>query len=445
MAAVSLKDKIPPQNLDAEKAALGAMLLDIDAVAAVTGLLQPSDFYSIQHQYIYKAILSISESNQTPDIISLTDELRKNNLLEASGGPGYIASLPEMVPSSANVRYYAELIKNTSVRRSLIKTAGEIVSLTHDESIDNNTILDTAQKQIFALSEAIQVSSVMSLQEIIPEAVDNIEMLFRNKGALSGIPSGLSLLDEKTSGFHSSELIIIGARPSIGKTALAISMAVNISIVQKRPSAFFSLEMPRLDLVKRIISIQSSVPLANLRTGRLTASQLKRMMDANSKLFEAPLYIVDTPYMRLNDLKTLARQCKMQNKVEIIFIDYIGLISNENALLPRHEQVAEISRSLKGLARELKIPIVVLSQVKREVEGGKPTLADLRESGSLEQDADVVMMMHRSRTDDEGKGVIPTELIIAKQRNGPLGTIPLNFVTSTTKYEQNSNDSADRN
>ena len=197
MAAVSLKDKIPPQNLDAEKAALGAMLLDIDAVAAVTGLLQPSDFYSIQHQYIYKAILSISDSNQTPDIISLTDELRKNNLLEASGGPGYIASLPEMVPSSANVRYYAELIKNTSVRRSLIKTAGEIVSLTHDESIDNNTILDTAQKQIFALSEAIQVSSVMSLQEIIPEAVDNIEMLFRNKGALSGIPSGLSLLDEK--------------------------------------------------------------------------------------------------------------------------------------------------------------------------------------------------------------------------------------------------------
>ena len=413
MAAVSLKDKIPLQNLDAEKAALGAMLLDIDAVAAVTGLLQPSDFYSIQHQYIYKAILSISDSNRTPDIISLTDELRKNNLLEASGGPGYIASLPEMVPSSANVRYYAELIKNTSVRRSLIKTAGEIVSL--------------------------------SLQEIIPEAVDNIEMLFRNKGELSGIPSGLSLLDEKTSGFHSSELIIIGARPSIGKTALAISMAVNISIVQKRPSAFFSLEMPRLDLVKRIISIQSSVPLANLRTGRLTASQLKRMMDANSKLFEAPLYIVDTPYMRLNDLKTLARQCKMQNKVEIIFIDYIGLISNENALLPRHEQVAEISRSLKGLARELKIPIVVLSQVKREVEGGKPTLADLRESGSLEQDADVVMMMHRSRTDDEGKGVIPTELIIAKQRNGPLGTIPLNFVTSTTKYEQNSNDSADRN
>ena len=200
-----------------------------------------------------------------------------------------------------------------------------------------------------------------------------------------------------------------------------------------------------MDLVKRIISIQSSVPLANLRTGRLTASQLKRMMDANSKLFEAPLYIVDTPYMRLDDLKTLARQCKMQNKVEIIFIDYIGLISNENALLPRHEQVAEISRSLKGLARELKIPIVVLSQVKREVEGGKPTLADLRESGSLEQDADVVMMMHRSRTDDEGKGVIPTELIIAKQRNGPLGTIPLNFVTSTTKYEQNSNDSADRN
>ena len=243
----------------------------------------------------------------------------------------------------------------------------------------------------------------------------------------SGSDGYLSLLDEKTSGFHSSELIIIGARPSIGKTALAISMAVNISIVQKRPSAFFSLEMPRLDLVKRIISIQSSVPLANLRTGRLTASQLKRMMDANSKLFEAPLYIVDTPYMRLNDLKTLARQCKMQNKVEIIFIDYIGLISNENALLPRHEQVAEISRSLKGLARELKIPIVVLSQVKREVEGGKPTLADLRESGSLEQDADVVMMMHRSRTDDEGKGVIPTELIIAKQRNGPLGTIPLNF------------------
>lgn len=443
MAIASLKDKIPPQNLDAEKATLGAMLLDNDAVATVSQFLMAGDFYSIQHQYIYKAVLSLYDSNRTPDIISITEELRKNNLLEASGGPGYIATLPEMVPSAANVEYYAHLVKDSAVRRSLIKTAGEIITLTHDDSVDNNSILDTAQKQIFALSEATQTSTVMSLQEIIPEVVDNIEMLYKSKGELSGIPSGFSLLDEKTNGFHPSELIIIGARPSIGKTALAISMAVNISIVQKRPSAFFSLEMPRLDLLKRIISIQSAVPLANLRSGRLTSSQLKRMMDANSKLFEAPLFIADTPYMRLNDLKTLARQCRMQYKIEIIFIDYIGLISNENTMLPRHEQVAEISRALKGLARELKIPIVVLAQVKREAEGTEPSLSALRESGSLEQDADVVMMMNRKRTDDDGKGFIPTSLILAKQRNGPLGTIPLNFVTSTTKYEQDSNFKAD--
>ena len=436
MCAASLKDSVPPYNLEAEMATLGAILLDPDSVGIVTKFLTADDFYSLQNQMIFKGILALDNESKRTDLITLTEQLKSTDELDKAGGPGYIASLSDTVPTSANVEYYAEIVKASSIRRKLLKVANTIISNSHDDTLENSE-----------LSDATQTSSFSTLKEVIMETVNNIEMLYKNKGTLTGIPSGFEVLDEKTSGFHPSELTIIGARPSIGKTALALTMAANIAINQKKPVAFFSLEMPKMDLVKRILSMYSKVPLAQLRNGMLSSKNLLAINQASSVVYEAPLYIVDAPYMKLLDLRTLARQIRAQQKVEIIFIDYITLISNDSVkTMARHEQVAEISRALKGLARELEIPIVVLSQLKRESEStsgkdgkkSKPTLADLRESGSLEQDADVVLLLSRERDFDNNIERIPTELIIAKQRNGPLANIPLDFIGSLTKYESGS-------
>lgn len=442
MCAASLKDSVPPYNLEAEMATLGAILLDPDSVGTVTKLLMPDDFYSLQNQKIFKGILALDNESKRTDLITLTEQLKSTDELDKAGGPGYIASLSDTVPTSANIEYYVEIVKASSIRRKLLKIANTIIANSHDDTLENTDILEYAQRNIFELSDATQTSTFSTLKEVIMDTVNNIEMLYKNKGNLTGIPSGFEVLDEYTSGFHPSELTIIGARPSIGKTALALTMAANIAINQKKPVAFFSLEMPRMDLVKRILSMYSKVPLSQLRNGMLTSKNLLAINQASSVVYEAPLYIVDAPYMKLLDLRTLARQIRNQQKVEIIFIDYITLISNDSVkTMARHEQVAEISRALKGLARELQIPIVVLSQLKRESEssGGKgpskPTLADLRESGSLEQDADVVLLLSRERDFDNKLEKIPTELTIAKQRNGPLGNIPLDFIGSLTKYE----------
>jgi replicative DNA helicase len=438
MSNVPLKDKVPPNNPEAEQATLGALLLDAEAVGTVIRYLRPDSFYSLQNQKIFQAILSLFNKGQRSDLITITEELRQTGLLEAAGGPSYIASLTDTVPTSANVEYYAKVVLENSMRRSLLAISHKIIAEAHDQATESRAVLENAQKHIFELTDANQTATFKTPKEIIPKAIEAIEKLYHTRDAFTGIPSGLIELDQMTSGFQKSELIIIGARPSVGKTALALTMAAHTAIKEKIPTAFFSLEMSDMQLMQRLISSESKIPSEKIRTGLLKMSDFQSIQDAAGHIYDAPLYIVDMPNMKLLDLRAMARRLRAQFSVEIIFIDYLTLITSENSLIPRHEQIAEISRSLKSLARELNIPVVALSQVRRDAEGKKPMLADLRESGSIEQDADVVMFLHRERVGSSKDGdkdqAIETELIVAKQRNGPIGDIDILFLPRYTKF-----------
>ena len=438
MISSSLKDKIPPNNLEAEQATLGALLLDSEAVGVVIRYLRPDDFYALQNQKIYQAILSLFNKGERADIITITEELRQTGLLDAAGGPGYIASLTDTVPTSANVEYYAKVVLENSIRRTLLVISNKIIAEAHNESIESRAVLEDAQKQIFELTDASQFATFKTPKEILPHAIEAIEKLYHTRDAFTGIPSGLIELDQLTSGFQKSEFIIIGARPSVGKTALALTMAAHIAIREKIPLAFFSLEMSDMQLMQRLISSESRIPSEKIRTGLLKMSDFQSIQEAAGQIYDAPLYIVDMPNMKLLDLRAMARRLKAQFNIQILFIDYLTLITSENTLIPRHEQIAEVSRSLKSLARELNIPVVALSQVRRDAEGKRPMLADLRESGSIEQDADVVMFLHRERSNSKDSGekeqAIETELIIAKQRNGPIGEVEILFLPRYTKF-----------
>ena len=440
-----LKDKVPPHNLEAEQETLGALLLDAEAIGTVIRFLRPENFYSLQNQKIYQSILSLFNKGERCDLITLTDELRQGNLLTAAGGPGYIAALTDTVPTSANVEYYAKIVLENSVRRSLLSISHKVIADAHDDANDSRAVLENAQKLIFELTDANHSATFKTPKDIIPRTIEAIERLYHTRDAFTGVPSGIIELDQMTSGFQKSELIIIGARPSVGKTALALTMASHIAIKEKIPTAFFSLEMSDMQLMQRLISSESKIPSDKIRTGILKMSDFQSIQDAAGHIYDAPLYIVDMPNMKLLDLRAMARRLVAQFSVQIIFIDYLTLISSENTLIPRHEQIAEISRSLKSLARELNIPVVALSQVRRDAEGKKPMLADLRESGSIEQDADVVMFLHRERVDtkkDSGSAeqAIETELIMAKQRNGPIGDIEILFLPRYTKFVSKSRD-----
>jgi replicative DNA helicase len=351
-----------------------------------------------------------------------------------------------VVPSSANIEYYAQTVQAYSLRRALLRVSGEIGVRVFDESHEARLLLEEAQQRLFELSDNRQTVRYQSAKEIIPETIRIIENVVKSKQEYTGIPSGFDELDKMTSGFHPSEFIIIGARPSIGKTALALTMAANISIQRKTPAAFFTLEMPAMALMQRLISMEAKINGNALRSGFIKSSDFQDLLDAAGRIYEAPLYIVDMPNMKLLDLRAQARRIRMQEKIEIMFIDYLGLISSENYNTPRYEQMSEISRSLKSLARELDIPIVVLAQLNRDAEKEKPNLSSIRDSGSIEQDADVVMFLHRGRESDkkaadaanntgsaaeEGK----TSLILSKQRNGPVGTIDLVFMSKYARFE----------
>ena len=433
---MQLKDKVPPHNLEAEQATLGALLLDWEAVGTVIRYLRPENFYSLQNQKIFTAILSLFNNGKTGDIITLTEELKLSGELDAAGGPGYITSLTDTVPTSANVEYYAKIVLELFVKRTLIKISNKIIAESHDETVESRAVLENAQKDIFELTDSNQTTYYKTAKEIIMPTIEVIERLYKNKKEYTGIASGLTDLDTMTSGFQNSELIIIGARPSMGKTAMALSMIQNISVHDKIPAALFSLEMSDMQIMQRLIAAEGRIQSQKLRTGLLSLQELQKIQEAAGRLYEAPLYIVDTPNMKLLDLRAIARRLKMEHDIKIIFIDYITLITSENTLIPRHEQIAEISRSLKSLARELNIPVVALSQVRRDAEQKEPTLADLRESGSIEQDADVVMFIHRDRKSaTEEQAALETKLIVAKQRNGPIGDLEIIFLPSYTKFE----------
>lgn len=442
MSTASLKDSIPPHNLEAEQATLGAILLDWDAVGTVIIHLRSESFYSLQHQTIFKAILSLYNKGQRGDILTLTEELRQTGKLDAAGGIAYVASLPDHVPTSSNVEYYAQLVKDDFNRRELIKISSSAISEAHDDTKPSRSTLEDTQNKLFALAESDQSQRLWTMLELVPDTFSIIENHLRNQDAYTGIPSGFSALDTMTSGFQDSEMVIIGARPSMGKTALALSMIQHIAIQKNIPTGFFSLEMSNTQIGQRLFSQVARISGSKIRSGMLTQADFQRLQDAASRCYDAPLYIVDTPNMKMLDLRAMARKMKQQYQVKIIFIDYIGLITSENysSNTPRHEQVSEISRSLKSLARELKIPIVALCQVSRDSEGKEPTLANLRDSGSIEQDADVVMFIHRERKAAENDEGIEAKILLAKQRNGPIGNVDLVFLPHYAKFENRAED-----
>jgi len=439
MIPSELRDKIPPHNAEAEQAVLGAVLLDPDSVPAILKYLRAEDFYVNANRDIFAAVISLYEKGQKADLITLTDELKSLGSLDQAGGPAYVAGLTSVTPSSANVEYYARIVQETSVRRNLIKLSAELNSKARDESVESGLVLDEAQARIFDITQNRQSVSYKSVKELLPDTIKTIEKLYKNKNAFTGVPSGLTELDTMTSGFQDSELVIIGARPSVGKTALALSMASHVAVKEHIPCAFFSLEMADMAIMQRLISSEARIASNKIRTGLIKPSDFTALMDAAGRIYEAPLYIIDMPNMKLLDLRTMVRRLKAEKDIKIAFIDYLTLITHENADLPRWEQISSISRSLKALARELKMPIVALSQLKREAEGKQPSLSDLRESGSIEQDADLILFLHRDRETNKSKeeqsAMIETELIVAKQRNGPVGKTTIAFLPSYTRFE----------
>jgi len=442
--AQSVRENVPPHDDELERAALGSLLQDAEAVSSVIEKrLRFDDFYSRANQCIFKAIMSLDEKGLRPDIQTVVQELKQLGKLDEAGGASYVASLTTVIPSSANIDYYVQMVKNHSLRRALLKVASHIGVSAYDESMDSKVVLESVQQKIFELTDDRQISSSRNIGDVLFEAIDKIEEVYKTKKPISGISTGFERLDQLTSGFQKDEFIIIGARPSVGKTALALNMAANIAFHQKIPAGFISLEMSDIALVQRLISCEAMVEGQNLRSGFLSPSDLKKIKATMDRIYQAPFHLVDVPNMELLQLRSQARKLRSQQHIEILFIDYLGLIGHENAYLQRFEQINQISRSLKSLARELHIPVVVLCQLNRDAQWEVPTLANLRDSGSIEQDADLVLFLHRElgkknkKDDDEqpvNSNTVPTELIVAKQRNGPVGVIKLELLSKYAKF-----------
>lgn len=436
MAENELKDSILPNNPDAEEATLGAILLDWDAMSDIVTNLKSDRFYNYSNRTIFEAMVSLFKKNVRGDSLSLINELNSSGKLEQAGGTAYIASLTDKVPTSANINYYVDIVLDCASRRDLIKISSEIKASSFDKNRDSKQILEEAEKKIFNLADVNDTTQVHQMQDVIASTIGIIEKRYNNNSELTGIPSGIARLDTMTSGFQKSELVIIGARPSIGKTAFALSMMQTIAIEKNIPCGFFSLEMSCQSIGQRLLSQVARLPSIKLRNGMLNFADFKKLQDAAGLCYNAPLFIVDTPNMQLLDLRATARRMVVNHHVQAIFIDYIGLISVDNPSQNTWENVSEISKSLKALARELNIPIIALSQVARDAEGQEPNLAQLRGSGSIEQDADVVLFLHRDRKImDEATPVQEAKCIVAKQRNGATGDVEMIFFPSFTKFE----------
>jgi len=458
--AQELRDKTPPHNDELEQATLGSLLMDSEAVTAAIQLhLRPSDFYSRANMRIYEAVMSLDAKGLRADIQTVVQELKSHGKLDEAGGASYVSSLTTVIPSSANIDYYAQMVKNYSLKRALLKVASKIGVSAYDESKDSREVLEEVQQVIFELTDERQVFSAIKIQEVLKATIDIIDQAMKYKNPITGIPTGFDKLDVMTSGFQRGEYIILGARPSVGKTALALNMASNIAFYQKIPTAFFSLEMSYVALGQRLISSESKVNSLNLRSGYFSSGDYKKIIDAVGFIYEAPFYIIDTPNMRLLDLRAQARKLVAQHDVKIIFIDYLGLIGHENNSIQRYEQVSEISRSIKSLARELNIPVVVLCQLNRDAHNEAPTLANLRDSGAIEQDADLILLLHpeqkkkkknenpneKPSEHDPLSDIRPTDLIVAKQRNGPIGVVKLELLSKYARFKPLSKENMQEN
>lgn len=431
-------DRVPPQNLEAEQAVLGAILLDGEALITAMERIQTEDFYRTAHQYIYQSITEIAEANEPVDLITLTAKLQDKRQLEEIGGVTYLSELANAVPTAANVDYYAQIVEEKSMLRRLIRTATQIVSNGYASGDDISSLLSEAEQRILEISQRRSSTGFVLIREVLMEVFEKVEFLSQNRGGFTGIASGFRELDRMTSGFQRSDLIILAARPSVGKTAFALNVAQNVGVREKQTVAIFSLEMGAAQLVQRMICAEANVDASRMRTGALEGEDWTKMTMAISSLSEANIYIDDTPGITVYDIRAKCRRLKKERGLGMVVIDYLQLIQGRGRGDNRQQEVSEISRTLKMMARELDVPVIALSQLSRGVEqrqDKRPLMSDLRESGSIEQDADIVAFLYRDdyyNKESEKEGII--EIIIAKQRNGPVGTVELAFLKQYNKF-----------
>jgi replicative DNA helicase len=431
--------RIPPQNIESEKAVLGSIMLRKDAMHEVEDVINPDSFYSEKHRIIFQAMLDLAMKNEPIDMLSLSTKLSEQKLIEAVGGNQYLAEIVNGVPSSTNVKHYAEIVQKKYVLRSLIDAADYVSELAFEEGDDHmDDILDMAEKKMFSVVSSPKSQKFVSLKDELGEAFERMEKLHENKGMLRGIPTGFRDLDNLLSGLQNQDLIILAARPSVGKTTLALDIARLSATVHDKSVLIFSLEMSSQQLVDRMLSAQSRVNAWNLRTGNLSSDRdFTNLRDSLDKLSKAKMYIDDQAGNSIVRMKALSRRIKAEKGLDLIIVDYLQLMTTSKNYDSMVNQVTEISRSLKSLAKELNVPVLALSQLSRAVEsrGGKPRLSDLRDSGSIEQDADVVMFIHREdKGKDESEKTNIAEILIEKHRNGPTGKVDLYFDEKTTTF-----------
>ena len=431
--------KVPPHDEDAEQAVLGSMLTDNDAVMAAVEVLKEDAFYREDNKIIYQAILNLYSKSEPIDIITLKDELESMGKFEQVGGFEYLASLPDKVPTTANVQKYIKIVEEKSVLRNLIKTANEIIELGYNPTEDVEDIMDGAEKKIFDIMQSKNTKSYTPIKDVLVESFTNLEKLYNQKQHVTGVPTQFYDLDDKTAGLHGSELILVAARPAMGKTAFALNIATNAALRANVPVAIFSLEMSKDQLVNRMLCSEAMVDSNKVRTGKLDEEDWTKLAEAIGPLSEAGVYIDDTPGISVMEIRTKCRKLKMEKNIGLVVIDYLQLISGSNKRNgSREQEISEISRALKVLAKELNVPVIALSQLSRAVEqrdDHRPMLSDLRESGAIEQDADIVMFLYRDdyyNKESEKKDI--AEVIIAKQRGGQTGTVELLWMGNYTKF-----------
>lgn len=434
-----LESKVPPQNLEAEMAVLGAMLLDREAIAKAIERLRENAFYSEANKKIYLSILSLYDKNEAVDIVTLVEQLRRQETLDDVGGPAYITELANSIPTAANVDHYAKIVWEKFLLRELIGTATRIAQEGYDASSEVEELLDRAEKMIFDITSGTKRDMrIASMKDIVKGNIETIDRLYQRKENVTGVATGFHELDRQTAGLQRSDFIVIAGRPSMGKSALATSILEYVGVVEKTPCAFFSLEMSKEQMGQRMLCSIARVNATKVRTGFLAMNDWDKLVDAANKLSESPIYIDDTASISTLELRAKARRLKSKHDIQLVVVDYLQLMRSSTRAENRQQEISEISRSMKALARELSVPVIAISQLSRAVErrdDHKPQLSDLRESGAIEQDADVVMLLMREEyynPTEENKGI--AEVNVAKQRNGPTGDIKLAFLSEYTKF-----------
>ena len=431
-------DRLPPQNIEAEQSVLGSLLIDREAIVKVAAFLQRDDFYREAHAQIYAAILDLHERREPADFVTLSDELQRRGQLEAVGGAAYLTSLINSVPTSIHVEYYAHIVERTAILRRLIEAASKIATLAYEEAEDVDAVVDRAEQVLFDVSQRRVSHGLVSIKNILTDYYDRVEYLHQHQGEMVGLPTGFVDLDRLLGGMQRSDLIIVAGRPGMGKSSFGLTIAHNVALKHNKVVAFFSLEMSGEQLVQRLIAGETGISSQRLRIGDIHDVEWDKMVKAGGSLSETMIFVDDTPSPSPMEVRTKSRRLAAEYGLDLVIVDYLQLLRSGIQSENRVQEVSYISRSLKGLARELNVPVIAMSQLSRAVENRtdkKPILADLRESGSIEQDADVVLFIYRDEqydTDTDRKNI--ADILVAKHRNGPTGQISLRFVSEQTKF-----------